>query len=172
MKTLIVFYSRTGATKALASELAARLNADVAEIFCDQYRPGWLRYLRAGYDSVKGNIPHVEVPRTTYRDYDVVLLGTPVWTSYPSLPMRAFLKSKPELPHRVGLFLTYGGHSPADKAVREIEALLLGPLEASLALNEKFTRAGQTSSEAKQAVDKFIESLVHAKDTRSEEGDA
>lgn len=62
------------------------------------------------------------MPQTRFLDYDLVLIGGPIWTSYPALPIRALLAGKPELPERVGLFLTYGGHSSPDKAIAEVAA--------------------------------------------------
>ena len=98
VKALIIYYSRTGNTRWLAQALADQLDAEVLELKCDRYRPGPLRYLRAGYDSVKGNIPPIDLPQRNYLAYDLVLLGTPIWTSYPALPLRAFLEGKPVLP--------------------------------------------------------------------------
>jgi len=122
VKTLIVYYSRTGTTRKLAQALADAFGADISEIRCDRYGPGPFRYLRAGYDSVKANLPPIDMPQTRFLDYDLVLIGGPIWTSYPALPIRALLAGKPELPERVGLFLTYGGHSSPDKAIAEVAA--------------------------------------------------
>lgn len=132
MKTLIVFYSRTGTTATVAHALAETLDADIAEIKCPRYRPGWLRYLRAGYDSVKGNLPPIDIPPVPYSDYDLILLGAPIWTSYPALPLRSFLSESRELPARVALFLTYGGHSLPEKAVEAIAKSLPTALESTL----------------------------------------
>lgn len=41
MKTLIVYYSRTGKTAKVAQRLAAALKADVVEIKCVRYRLGY-----------------------------------------------------------------------------------------------------------------------------------
>ncbi len=137
---LIAYYSRSGTTQKLALALASALDADVVEIRCKRYGPGIFNYLRAGYDSVKGNLPPIELSRDSAQDYDLVLLGAPIWTSYPALPLRAFLAGKPRLPPRVALFLTYGGHSPPETAVNEVEALLPVPVEASLLLRSKEVR--------------------------------
>ncbi len=134
MDTLIVYYSRTGTTRRLALALADALHANVAEIECDRYGSGPFNYLRAGYDSVRGNLPSIEIPETRYADYDLVVLGAPVWTSYPALPLRAFLAGNPQLPSRVGLFFTYGGHSAAAQAQAQVEALLPQPVTAVLAV--------------------------------------
>lgn len=134
MKTLVLFYSRTGTTRRLAETLVDLFGADRAEIRCDRYGPGPFRYLLAGYDSVKGNLPAVDVPDIRRGDYDLILIGTPVWTSHPALPLRAYLASEPLLPDRVGLFITHGGHSPPGTAISELNALLPAPAVASLAV--------------------------------------
>ena len=156
MKTLIVYYSRTGTTRKLAAALANVLGADLSEIRCDRYGRGPFGYLCAGYDSVKGNLPPIGMPRERFLDYDLVLIGGPIWTSYPALPIRALLAGKPELPARVGLFLTYGGHSPPDKAVAEVAAALPQSIEASLTLKSDDVGEARLAGE----VNKFVKQLA------------
>lgn len=134
VNSLIIYYSRTGATKALADALATELSADKAEIECRRYRRGAVRYLLAGFDSVRGRIPPIDMPEISYRDYDLVLVGTPIWTSHPALPIRAFFAARPSLPDPVGLFTTYGGHSDPEIAITEMAAFLSKPPLASLSV--------------------------------------
>ena len=156
MRTLIVFYSRTGTTKKLALALADALNAELREIECKRYRPGILRYLRAGYDSVRGNLPPIEFQFDLKPVYDLVLVGTPIWTSHPALPVRTFLTQHtvPEAP--VGLFLTHGGHSPPQDAIKEMETLLARPAEATLVMNEN----DMSDSRVAGCVRTFVEKLT------------
>jgi hypothetical protein len=158
-KVLIVFYSRTGTTRALAAKLARRLDAEVAEISCARYGRGVFGFMRAAYDSLRGNLPPLEITRPVTSDHDLVLLGTPIWTSHPAVPLRAFLAGAPSLPGRIGLFLTYGGQSPPETAIRETVALLPGRLEASLALKAEEIQGDRPA----EAVDTFLEQLgIHA----------
>ena len=143
MRTLIVYYSRTGTTATIASALANRLDADKREIGCDRYAGGLLRYLLAGYDSVRGNLPEIEMTEFAAEQYDLLLIGTPVWTSHPSLPVRSFLDRKPELPTRVAVFLTHGGHSAAQTCIDEIELMLPVPIEAKLTFNSAQVSSGK-----------------------------
>lgn len=155
MRTAIVFYSRTGHARAIAGRLAGLLDGDLVEIRCRRYRTGWLRYLLAGYDSVKGNLPAIDMPEADLAAYDLVLIGAPVWTSYPALPVRAFLAAQPKLPDRVAVFFSCGGHSPPEKAVAEVNALLGRPVESTLAVKE-----GDAGSEdAERAVEAFADAL-------------
>lgn len=155
MKALIVYYSRTGTTAKVASALATALDATIVEIKCPRYRSGWFRYLLAGYGSVKGRLPPIDVPDMSQNDYDLVLLGAPIWTSYPALPLRSFIAKKLHLPARIGLFLTYGGHSPPEKAVDFVSALMPTPLVASLELPQEQVVAGLHT----EAVDAFVRRL-------------
>lgn len=155
MKTLILYYSRTGSTQAIADALAMALDAKIATIKCPRYSGGWFRYLLAGYDSVKGRLPPIDVPDLTFRDFDSIVLGTPIWTSYPATPMRSFLSSNPKLPDRVSLFLTYGGHSPPQKAEQFVSDLVPVKLGTTLSIAQEAVVDGAYS----ELVAKFVQEL-------------
>lgn len=155
LRTLIIYYSRTGTTATIARALANRLDADTREISCNRYTGGMLRYLLAGYDSVRGNLPEIEIPKFAAEKYDLVLIGTPVWTSHPALPVRAFLGGKPELPARVAVFLTHGGHSPAQTCIDELAELLPVSIEAKLTFSSAQVSGGKFADD----VSKFADEL-------------
>jgi len=139
-KTLIIYFSRTGRTRRLAQRLAQLLDADIEEIDCRRYRLGlfgWWRYLRAGFNSVKGNLPRIGKLQHTPADYDLVVLGTPIWTSYPCLPMRALLKAGPAMPGRIAGFITYGGQSDPDTAFSMMAEMLGKPISHRLAIQNE-----------------------------------
>lgn len=133
MRTLIVFYSLSGTTKAVAETLAGMLGADITEIRCRRYRSGLFGFLRAGHDSMRGRLPPVELPPALSQTYDLIVIGTPIWAGHAATPVRAFLSGRPRLPDKVALFITRGGSSP-ETALAEMEALLPAPSVAKLAL--------------------------------------
>ena len=121
----------------MAKEIAHTLNAEVVEITCRRFRLWPLGYLRAGFDSVRGKLPPVEVPSVDFASYDLVLVGAPIWTSYPALPVRTFFSNAKELGKQTGLFFTYEGHSPIEAALEEVARLWPHEIKASVAINMK-----------------------------------
>lgn len=154
-RTAILYYSRSGTTKKLAEALGEALDAQVIAIGCPRYSGGWLGYVFAAVDSLRGRMPDIDIPAISWSDFDRVVLGSPIWTSYPATPLRSFLQGCPDLPGRVALFLTSGGHSPQEKAVEMVAGLLPKPLEATLALPEAQVKAGTIDA----AVARFVAEL-------------
>ena len=154
MRMLIIFYSRTGNTRIAATMLAQMLGADLAEIKCDRHGKGPFRYLRAGYESVKGVLPAIDAPVLTPDHYDVAVIAGPIWTSHPSLPIRAYLAQTQPLPDRLALLMTHQGLDPA-RAVSEAQALLPQPAAETLTLVSKDIENG----EIRPAVEDFAERI-------------
>lgn len=157
MRTLIVFYSRTGTTKKVATTLSQMMNADLVEIQCKRYGPGFFHYMRAGYDSVRGNMAPIELSPAIQGSYDLAIIGAPIWAGHSAVPVRSFLKGDTDLPGNIGLFVTRMGSSP-EKALQEMEAFLSSPAKAKLALKSKDVAQNKISD----ALDAFMAKLLHS----------
>ena len=83
----------------------------------------------------------LEVPQGTPADYDLVLVGAPMWASHAATPALSYLRREAGALGSVGLFLTLAG-APAEKALREMEALAGRTAVATLVLRDKDVRAG------------------------------
>lgn len=155
MRPLVIFYSRTGNTRNLAEMLAASLDAELAQIHCHRYGTGPWSYLRAGYDSVTGSLPTIDVPPEARSPHKHVLIGGPVWTSHPATPIRRYLTDYGDIHESVARFATYGGHSPADTAFAEMATAIKNPAVAKLAING----ADLETTNAKTAINTFVSAL-------------
>ena len=94
MKKVVVYYSYSGKTKALAAELAARESADVIEVK-DAKRVGKLKVYTAGIvASIRGKAWPIE-PLTDMSSYDHVYLMGPVWAGNPAPAMYAAFNQLP-----------------------------------------------------------------------------
>ena len=55
MKALVVYYSRTGNTRAVAERIAQELGAEIEEVLDKKKRSGALGFLLGGKDATMGN---------------------------------------------------------------------------------------------------------------------
>ena len=128
MKKLVVYYSISGNTRAVAKRIARALKADLAEIHTVRAYPDDHDVLLGlGKKEVtSGFIPQI-VPLSVGLDkYDTIILGTPVWWSSFAPAVKTLLKNAKLEGKRVYPFATNGGtlgHTPSDlrKAARGAE---------------------------------------------------
>jgi flavodoxin len=122
MKILIAYYSRTGTTKKIAETLAEKLGADVEEIRDTVDRRGIRGYLTSGRDAMKKNLTKLEVLKFSPKEYDLVIVGTPIWGWNMSVPIRTYLTENKDQFPKVAFFCTMGG-SGDEKAFLEMEKI-------------------------------------------------
>jgi flavodoxin len=96
MKTLIIFYSYSGSTKAIAEQLATAESADITEIK-DLKRPGKLKAYTAGiFAAGTGKAWKIQSIEADMTAYDRLILFAPVWANNPPPPFNALLELLPE----------------------------------------------------------------------------
>lgn len=152
MKALVVYYSRTGTTKALADTLAKELGADVEEIVDLKNRGGILGFLSAGYSAYRRKLTEIKQPEKDPSAYDVILLGTPIWAGNITPALRTYFTQKKDAlkQKKVGFFMTYSG-TGLEKAVQSLTDLYGAPPAASLDIVK-----GIEASKFKEKLDAFM----------------
>ena len=120
MKTLVVFYSRSRTTKRVAQEVAKALNADIDELIDKKSRKGILGFLRAGYDATRGKTTEIEFEKDPY-DYDLVIVGTPIWNGRVTPAIRTYLLWNREKIKNAAFFSTCAGRP--GKCLEQMEEL-------------------------------------------------
>lgn len=157
MKTLVVYFSRTGHTRRLADRLARELGATTAAITERRSRRGFFGYQRSLCEAVFGGEPKIERLHKLPRDYDLVLIGTPIWGWHLSSPVRSFARQHGKAIRRTAFFCTMGG-SGDRIAFAELERLVGRRPEAVLALTESELQA-MTEPETKARIEQFVQRL-------------
>ena len=92
MKTLLVYYSRTGNTRKIANTISESIECDIEEIVEKDKRKGIIGYLKSGYQASRGKAEHIEDSKYKISNYDLLIIGTPVWAGKMSVPVRTYLK--------------------------------------------------------------------------------
>ncbi len=108
-RILVVFFSRSGTTREVAEQLGARLGADLEEISDPTPRTGVFGFVRSSYEAQRRQLPPIASSHHDPADYDLVVIGTPVWTSSVSSPVRAYLRRHRDVLRKVAFFCTCGG---------------------------------------------------------------
>ena len=147
-KTLVVYYSRTGTTRQVAEAVAAELNAEVEEIVDTKKRKGVLGFVVAGKDAALKKLTAIEPAQKSPGDYDLVVVGTPVWAGTASTPVRTYLTEQRDRLPRVAFFLTTGG-SGIEGAFRAMAELAGKDPLATLGLTTKQVRRNEHGEKMK-----------------------
>lgn len=106
MNVLVVYYSRTGNTRKLAQRIAFAMNAEIDEISDVANRKGIAGYLRSGNEAWFRRAAKIHPSSTRARDFDLVVIGTPVWRVSLSSPVRSYLEEHAPHFRRVAFFCT------------------------------------------------------------------
>ena len=93
-KMLVLYYSLTSNTKAVAQEIATRLDADIEEIsLVEPYDTAFQATIdRCKADREKGILPEIKPLKANIADYDTIFLGYPIWFGTYAPPIASLLE--------------------------------------------------------------------------------
>ncbi len=119
MKTLIVYYSMKGTTKRVAAALADRLGCDIEGIASMKNRKGLWGFVISGFEAALKRPGAIHPTKLDPADYDLVLVGTPVWGNGMSSLTRSYLMQNRAKLGPVAFFATCSS-SGIDSAFRSM----------------------------------------------------
>lgn len=111
MKTLILYYSKSGHTRDLAAAIHKVIGGDMSELKSQRkYSSSYgMTILQAGLDKFRSRIPETEPVSFNLNDYDVIFLGCPTWYFTMAPAMQQFLSHADLKGKHVFTFSTSGG---------------------------------------------------------------
>lgn len=121
-KILVLYYSQTSNTKAVAQEIAQKLNADIEEIVMTQPYDGDFQATidRCMVEREQGVIPDIKPVAAKIADYDIIFIGYPVWFGTYAPPVAAFLKQANLSGKKIVPFCTFGSGG-LESSVKDLE---------------------------------------------------
>ena len=120
MKTLVIYYTRSGNAKFLAETIAAELGADIEEVIDLKNRQGRLAYLPAGRDAMRGIETEIAETRKSPTDYDLIVIAQPVWAGSPTPAIRTYLNKNDLSGKKVALFFSDVGLGQAVEKTKSL----------------------------------------------------
>lgn len=120
MNTLIVYFSQTGKTKALASRIAQICGSNLVEIKTEKsyemsYRQTVLTSIR---EIVTKERPKLTIDIPDCQKYNRILIGCPIWCGVVPNAVRTFLDQADLKNKHAALFTTSGSTEPKKLAVK------------------------------------------------------
>ena len=154
-RILVVYYSRTGFTRRIAEEIADACGADLEEVRDVKSRRGPFGFLRSGYEASRRKLPEIKETTADPAQYDVVVIGTPVWAGNVASPIRSYVAKQRDALKAVALFCTMGGKSSGKTLPELSDACGRKPLTA-IALGDKEIKTGAHRT----AVERLIQAVM------------
>jgi flavodoxin len=162
-KMLVVFHSSSGNTKRVAQAIAEALSADLEQIrevnprHVDIRGKGLDNFLnmgRAVLGAIAGRGTPIKEAQRDPADYDLILIGTPVYANSVSGPVRAYFNQYRTRFKEVAFFCT--GEDPNNERIfQKMEAACGKAPKAVFAFHAPKIKAGEFSSQ----VEAFISRL-------------
>lgn len=126
---LCVCYSRTGKTRRVMEEISAALDCELCEVHDHVRRKGAFGALRCGLDAMRKRTHSINrlTTKRPLSDYELVILGTPVWAGRCSSVMRALLKRRGYEMKNVAYVITHRSEEPYRAVFDQMDQYLLAP---------------------------------------------
>ena len=152
MRILVAYYSRTGITETVAKEIAEKLGADLEKIEDTKNRDGALRFIVACKDGAMKKSAEIKPTRQDPAEYDLVIIGTPVWANTMTPAVRKYLMDFGKTIKKAATFVTTNS-SGIDATNKHLAELLDGEVVATAGFRRKHVKK-ETA-----AIDEFVEKL-------------
>jgi len=153
MKSLVVYYSKTGVTRRAAVAISRMLGSDIEEIVDLKDRGGIIGWLTGGRDSCLKNPTEIKRPKKDPSKYNLVIIGTPVWAFTLTPAVRTYLNKRRTRLKKIAFFCTNDG-SPGN-TFKAMEELCKKKPVAALSLSTKDMRSGEYFDKIRKYVSKI-----------------
>ena len=160
-RVLVVYFSLTGHTKQVAEAIARGMAADVEPIndaAGRTFTPTHMIWF--AMEAILHQLPDIHEPRFDPADYDLVVVGTPVWAGRMAPPVRTYVDRYSARFKSLALFCTEGGAN-GEHALKELAELARFEPKAQLIVTE----AELTSGSYAGKVEAFVDALAPTKTT-------
>ena len=109
-KVLVLYYSQTGTTQAVAEELQKQMGADIERIEAAKPYDGDFQATiqRGGEELRSGQLPEIQPIQANLADYDILFIGYPIWFGTYAMPIATLVKENDFAGKTIVPFCTFG----------------------------------------------------------------
>ena len=151
-KKLVLYFSESGTTKAVAEELQKQLGADIESILPEEPYSGNFQATmqRVQKENQSGTLPKIKPLKAKIADYDVIFLGYPIWGGTYASPVASLLKEQDFAGKKIVPFCTFGSGGLNTSSDALVKALPKAKIQAGYGV-----RQARVASAAKE-LDRFL----------------
>ena len=122
MKPLVVYYSRSGNTRFVAEKISQEIGGDIEEIIDKKKKKRTFGFILSGYDATRGRITEIAEMERSPKDYDLIVVGTPMWNKRIAPAVRTYLKENSFSERMWPFFAQTSGHNQigSSKTLKEL----------------------------------------------------
>lgn len=95
MKTVVIYYSYTGSTKAMAEKKARKLKADIIEVTELKKRSKFNAYTMGCLAAMKRKRAQIAGIDADLSQYERIIVAAPIWSGYPAPPFNNIVDHLP-----------------------------------------------------------------------------
>lgn len=165
-KVLVAFYSSAGTTRKVGQAIAAALGADIEDIqeveprHLDARGPGGLRKLGriilAGGEAQMGRPRPILPSKYNPADYDLVVIGTPIWNARLTGPVRTYMERHKRQFNSVAFFRTGLNPRPSLRCFQQMEEACDKVPKATADFAADKVHAGDFAAQVQEFVSKLV----------------
>ncbi len=112
---LVLYYSRSGNTEAMAREIARRFRADIIKLTAESYTLDFKGWINANLDAWNQNPTVIEPETIDISNYNLIILGSPIWYFRPAPPLWTFVEKNNFQGKAVVLFNTFNSRFKSEE---------------------------------------------------------
>jgi len=158
MKTAVIFYSLNGNCSFVAEEIKNKLNSDLIQLQLkdEKKRRGLSKILWYCGLMFSGKNPPLKSYTFDTSNYDLIIIGAPVWASSPASPIKTFISETGITGKKIALFVCHAGGK--GNSLEKFKTLLPGNEIVSEA--DFITPAKNKSEDVKKLIADWVSKLV------------
>jgi flavodoxin len=113
IKSVVIYYSYEGSTRLIGESIAGAIEADLLPLIPKKEitRQGFSKYFWGGSQVMMKRKPELMPFEVNPLEYDLILIGTPVWAWTFSPPVATLLKTIDFSGKKIALFSCHGGQN-------------------------------------------------------------
>lgn len=135
MKSMVLYFSRSGNCKRIAGKIAGEIGCEKAGITDNISWKGFFGFMKGGFYSLKGRITETTVEgNPEISDYDNIILVAPLWAGRIAPAGYSLLIKEKESIKKLTVVISCDGSDP-EKAYSRIEAIT-GALERKYCISK------------------------------------